>query len=107
MESVKVIFHLNEDNKVTMVYNNINNLLKVSPLAQIELLVNGAAANLAVNNDQLLELSKLNVTVSICENSLKSLDINVNEIIPTLKTVPVGVMELILKQQAGFAYIKP
>jgi intracellular sulfur oxidation DsrE/DsrF family protein len=52
-------------------------------------------------------LSQKGVTFAACSNALLSMGLSKEEIFPFVKIVPVGVRELINKQQEGYAYIKP
>jgi len=42
----------------------------------------------------------------VCENTLKQRKIDKSEILPEASFVPVGIAELVLKQEEGWAYIK-
>lgn len=106
MENLKVIFHLNDEERLTTAYNNIMNTIKENDKIQIELLINGSAASLVVSNEQIIKLVEI-INVTVCNNSLNSLDIGLHQIISKVQVVPSGVVELIIKQADSFAYIKP
>lgn len=106
MENLKVIFHLNDEERLTTAYNNIMNTIKENDKIQIELLINGSAASLVVSNEQIIKLVEI-INVTVCNNSLNSLDIGLHQIISKVNVVPSGVVELIIKQADSFAYIKP
>lgn len=106
MENLKVIFHLNDEDRLTTAYNNIMNTIKENDKIQTELLINGPAASLVVANEQIIKLVEI-ISVTVCNNSLNSLDIGLHQIISKVQVVPSGVVELIIKQADSFAYIKP
>lgn len=78
---------------------------------EIELVAHGPGIGFLLSNQttQLKTISALKaagVIFSICENTLKSKNIDHGLIIPEATTVPMGVGEIILKQEAGWSYIK-
>jgi Uncharacterized conserved protein len=58
-------------------------------------------------SDKLKILSHEGVAFAACNNALIGMNISKELVFPFVKVVPVGVRELINKQQAGYAYIKP
>lgn len=103
----KVIFHVDEDSKLTMGINNIYNILKTNEELEVVLLLNGEAPRAAIEDERLSDLISKGVNVSVCNNSLNSLKINRNDLLEGINVVPAGVMELVYKQADGFAYIRP
>jgi len=114
---VKVVFHLDwdEEDRLIMALNNITNLLKEVPAedASIYLVANGVAVRLFQRDrarqhaSRIEELSKVGVRFFVCNNSLRNLDIDREELFKQCEVVPAGVMELIRLQAEGCAYIKP
>jgi intracellular sulfur oxidation DsrE/DsrF family protein len=51
-------------------------------------------------------LSKKGVQFSACENTMNKYGITKSMLLPSASTVPSGVAELILKQEAGWGYLK-
>lgn len=51
-------------------------------------------------------LARNNVTITLCEGSMKRHNISHEMLLPGINTVPDGIMELALKQQKGWGYIK-
>jgi uncharacterized protein len=49
----------------------------------------------------------ISVSFSVCRHSLNGLQIPAESLPAFIKVVSVGVLELIEKQNKGFAYIKP
>ena len=125
MQSVKVVFHIDEVEKWPLLLANVRNLVKVVDVAasRIVVLVNSKAVTIfdrkifdklsfdrkAQPNhaDVIQELAEQGVEFTVCQNSLNGLSISVESLPEYVKVVPVGVLELIEKQSDGFAYIKP
>lgn len=103
----KVIFHVDEDDKLTMGINNIKNLLKAGVDVKVILLLNGEAPKAALSDERLSELMNQDVIVSVCNNSLRGLNIDHKDLLKGINIVPAGVLELIERQAEGYAYIRP
>lgn len=103
----KVVFHVDEDSKLTMGINNIKNILKTELEVSIAFLLNGEAPKAAIDDERLSELIELNVEVLVCKNSLNGLKIEESELLEGITVVPTGVLELVYRQEAGYAYIRP
>ena len=57
--------------------------------------------------DDLEELSKKGVKFAACNNTMKKMNIDKDEMCNFVTVVPAGVMELIEKQNEGYSYVKP
>lgn len=92
--------------------SNLRNLLNVWPDAEIEVVVHGPGISLlhtagSVVTDQLTALLQTaNLRVVVCENTLKGHQLTLSALMPGIGTVPVAIIELILKQEQGWAYLK-
>ncbi|MCL4439710.1 MAG: DsrE family protein [Firmicutes bacterium] len=130
MNTLKVLFHVNESTRWQMVLVNITNFLNDvgQGSADIEVLANGEAVSVLGNRcllaedggqkascgigngsllDQMKKLSEAGVNFVVCRNALKSHSI-VEENLPDFITVvPAGITEIVRKQTQGYAYIKP
>jgi len=47
------------------------------------------------------------VKIVACENTMHTLKLTYDDMLPTIGYVPAGVTELVKKQQQGYAYIRP
>ena len=110
----KVVFHIDEVEKWKLLIGNVQNLLNVltEDMFEIEIVANAAAVKeYLINNsnfvNELTELASRGIKICACKNALNGLNITQNEILEFVIIVPVGVKELIEKQNDGFAYIKP
>jgi intracellular sulfur oxidation DsrE/DsrF family protein len=50
---------------------------------------------------------KTGVKVVACENTMKALHLTYADMLPDIGYVPAGVVELMQKQQQGYAYVRP
>ena len=112
---MKVILHVNQNDRWNMAIGNIHNLLNLDPKLEIEMLVHGEPiVNLKEETskemeiyDDLKKLSEKGVKFAACNNTMTKMNIDKSEMCTFVKIVPAGVMELIEKQNEGYAYVKP
>ena len=110
----KVVVQLNtaDTSAWSSTIGNIKNLQKIWPNNIIvEVVVHGKALDLLVAAKthlaaEVVEISKTNVQFSACENSMRKHHIEKSELLSIANTVPSGVAEVILKQEAGWSYLK-
>jgi intracellular sulfur oxidation DsrE/DsrF family protein len=94
------------------VIGNIKNLQKVWPgKIEIEVVVHGKALNFLVNEKTHLGvdidmLTKKGVVFNACENTMNKYGITKSMLLPSAKSVSSGVAELVLKQEAGWSYLR-
>ena len=113
----KVVFHIDWDNEepLIMALNNMENLLKEVPAEEaiIYLVANGVAVKLFQLEratryaSRTKKLSDIGVRFLVCNNSLRNLGIDRDQLIRFCEVVPAGILELIRLQVEGCAYIKP
>ena len=56
---------------------------------------------------QINELLENGVVIAACQNALNAQKIIKEDLIDQITIVPAGVVELVIRQNEGFAYIKP
>lgn len=110
----KVVVQLNTSD--TLVWHgalkNISNLqTALGASTQIELVAHGAGISILLDNKttqktKIAELAASGVLFKACENTIRERKIDRATILPQAGTVPSGVAELVLKQEAGWAYLK-
>jgi intracellular sulfur oxidation DsrE/DsrF family protein len=110
----KVVIQLNTSD--TLVWHgalkNISNLqTALGPATQIELVTHGSAIGILVDGKttqkaKIAELAASGVLFKACENTIRERKIDRATILSQAGTVPSGVAEVILKQEAGWAYLK-
>lgn len=89
----------------------INNVLAYWPEAEIEVVVHSAAIEYmmkekSVDKEQIEKLMTKGVTFAVCRNTMKRKGVSEEQIIDGAVFVPVGIAEIVEKQEAGYAYIK-
>jgi uncharacterized protein len=110
----KVVVQLNTSD--TLVWHgalkNISNLqTALGATTQIELVAHGAGISILVDNKttqkaKITELAASGVLFKACENTIRERKIDRATLLPQAGTVPSGVAEVVLKQEAGWAYLK-
>lgn len=116
MEKLKVVFHINENEKWPVVLSNVKNLIKDMGEENIiiKVIANGVAVSCYMpepDNQRVIrnveELSAIGVVFIACRNSLMGNRIDEKTLSDTIEIVPAGVTELVKRQSEGYAYIKP
>ncbi|WP_003542409.1 DsrE family protein [Desulfotomaculum nigrificans] len=115
MSSFKVLFHVSDNEIWPKALTNIRNFIKdVGPGgAEIEVVANAAAVAAYYNNEkadmiqQMAELAGQGVRFIACRNALKAHSLDENLRPSFVEVVPAGITEIVKKQSAGYAYIKP
>ena len=91
---------------------NIKNIQKIWPNhLQIEVVVHGKAIDLLVKDktyfaNDIASLTKEGIVFSACENTMRKHKIVKSDLLIEAKTLPSVVVELILKQEQGWRYLK-
>ncbi len=93
------------------VFRQINNAKVQKPELQIEVVFHGQAVLSLLNEDKAFEArvkaaKEKGVIIAVCNNSLRRLKIDPSQLMPETTIVPSAVVELILKQSEGWAYLK-
>lgn len=109
----RVLFHVNTGEAALQqaALRNIANLYKEMPTTSIELVIQGAALSLVMQNTplqpELLALQDKHLDIAVCENTMNAREVTLEQLISGVRTVPSAVGELVRRQEEGFAYIKP
>jgi intracellular sulfur oxidation DsrE/DsrF family protein len=110
----KVVVQLNTSD--TLVWHgalkNISNLqTALGPNTQVELVAHGSGIGILIDGKttqkaKIAELAATGVLFKACENTIRERKIDRATILIQAGTVPSGVAEVVLKQEAGWAYLK-
>jgi intracellular sulfur oxidation DsrE/DsrF family protein len=110
----KVVVQLNTSD--TLVWHgalkNISNLqTALGSTTQIELVAHGSGIGILIDGKttqkaKIAELAATGVLFKACENTIRERKIDRSTILTQAGTVPSGVAEVVLKQEAGWAYLK-
>jgi intracellular sulfur oxidation DsrE/DsrF family protein len=110
----KVVVQLNTSD--TLVWHgalkNISNLqTALGANTQIELVAHGSGIGILIDGKttqkaKIAELAASGVLFKACENTIRERKIDRTTLLTQTGTVPSGVAEVVLKQEAGWAYLK-
>lgn len=114
----KVVYHINDSANATAGMNNIKNHLASSPNAKIVAVTHGKGIDFMLDgatdkdgnpyNVKVEELMAKGVEFRVCNNTLKSRNIDPKTVLPGAKIVPSGVAEIgRLQTYEGYVYMKP
>lgn len=109
----KVILQVSAADPATqqVVISQIKNILESLPKAKIEVVCHsqGLALVVASQSKVAADLAKLverGVIFAACENTMERKEIRKEDLLPGIITVPSAMAELVLKQKAGWIYLK-
>ena len=109
----KIVFQLTDnDVKSHKALNNqLKNLTEGWPDAEFVVVVHSAGIDYlqkskTTSKVEIEALTAKGVTFLACENTLKSKNIERSDILESAGFVPMGIAEVVLKQEAGWSYIK-
>lgn len=111
----KVIFQVSDADpaKWNLALNNAKNVQQMIGADKVdaEIVVYGPGIGMLKLDSSVAgrieEARKANVTIVACENTMKAMKLTKDDMLPDTSYVPAGVVELMKKQQAGYAYIRP
>ena len=102
-----------EAQRWNMALNNIRNLQSELGAAnvEVELVAYGPGISMlkadATTANRISDAIRSGVKVVACENSLKALQLTKDDMHGQIGYVPAGVVEIMRKQQEGWAYLRP
>ena len=109
----KIVFQLTSNDTMAhkSLMKQLNNITSVAPTTKIEVVCHGPGIYLLVNDkttmlQKIQELKNKGVTFAACENTLKERNISKDKIIPEAFFVPSAIVEIVIKQEEGWSYIK-
>ena len=112
-KKLKVVFQLTSGDTLAQkaLAKQIHNFLTAAPNARIEVVChnNGISFLQTASTkqaDKIKDLKAKGVDFVACENTMRERKIKREELLPECRTVPSGVVEVVLKQDKGWAYIK-
>jgi uncharacterized protein len=112
-KKLKVVFQLTTNDTLAQkaLVKQIQNVLNAAPNSKIEVVChnNGITFLQSAATQQAAKIKDLTtkgVDFVACENTMRDRKIKHEELISDCRTVPSGVVELIIKQDKGWAYLK-
>ena len=89
----------------------LNNIATVSPDSELEVVCHGPGLQMLLQSksrvaDKIPGLVGKHVSFVACEFSMQEQKVDRSQLLPTVGTVPYGLLEVVSKQEAGWSYIK-
>ncbi|MEY4749181.1 MAG: hypothetical protein RIQ60_1395 [Pseudomonadota bacterium] len=112
----KVVFQVSDADpaKWNLALNNARNVqddLGGPDAVELEIVVYGPGIGMlkagSAVSERVAQALHSGVKVVACENTMKNQKLGYADMLPAIGYVPAGVVELMKKQQAGYAYIRP
>lgn len=111
----RVVFQVSDNDPArwNLVLNNVKNLQTElgKDKVVIEVVAFGPGINMLKFDSEvggrLQEAADSGVTIAACGNTMKGQHLTPADMHPAAKIVPAGIVELVRKQQEGWAYIRP
>lgn len=109
----KIVFHLASSDTLVhkALVKQVANVLEYWKTAKIEVVVHNNGIGFmkleeTKTGKEINSLAEKGVVFAVCENTMKQRKLEKKQILSSASYVPVGIAELVLKQEAGYAYIK-
>jgi len=109
----KIVFHLTTADTLVhkALVKQLNNALAAAPKSQLEVVCHNMGIYFLVTEKTqqaagIRDLKARGVDFVGCENTLRERKINRSELMPEVRTVPAGIIEIVKKQRKKWAYIK-
>ncbi len=111
----RVVFQVSDadPSKWNLALNSARNLQSELPddPPDLEIVVYGPGIGMLKSDSpvaqRIAEAVKSGVKVVACENTMKGMKLTYADMLTTIGYVPAGVIEIMRKQQQGYAYIRP
>ena len=111
----KVVFQVSDGDpgKWNLTLNNAYNLQQElgSDKVVIEIVAYGPGVGMLKRGssagERVTKALRDGIGVVACQNTMKTMQLTETDMLPGIGYVPAGVVELMLKQQHGYAYIRP
>lgn len=116
---MKICFHVDEETRWKTCLGNVYNTLKYlnehQQAGDVLVVVNAAAVKQLTSNgadeagflDELKDYLRQGVQIKACENALRGYQIDEKDLVEGILIVPAAIIELVERQNEGYAYIRP
>lgn len=109
----KIVMQFSDSDSLSQasVVGQVKNIRAAWPNAQVEVVCHGPGLDLLIAakskvNNQVAEWSGKGVVFAACNNTMKRRNIKSEDLLLSIIVVPSAIIELTLKQEKGWAYIK-
>ncbi|MFH4965530.1 DsrE family protein [Gaetbulibacter sp. M235] len=111
---VKIVFDVTSNNTAVhkSAMRHVKAMSEAYPESKFEVVMYSGAMDMVLKGKSSVEedmealAKKDNVKFVICEGTMKRHNVDASQIIPGVKSVPDGIIEIIERQQEGWGYIK-
>lgn len=109
---MKLVLHVSQRERWSVAVGNSINLKKADESAVGEIVLNAGAVTLFADTqedvlEQIKILRDLGIEIKVCRNALKGNEIPEENLPEGIEVVPAGIVELIERQNEGYAYVSP
>ncbi|MEZ4921014.1 MAG: DsrE family protein [Saprospiraceae bacterium] len=89
----------------------LNNLLNAAPNAKVEVVCHSGGLQFLMTKDnpnleKIAEFAARGVDFAACENTMTRWKVSREELVKDCRTVPAGLLEVVMKQEKGYSYLK-
>lgn len=109
----KVVIQFSDSDSLSQasVTGQVKNIRTAWPNAEIELVCHGPGLDLLITakskaSKAVADWSAQGVTFAACNNTMRRRNIKKEDLLPSAQVVPSAMIELVLKQEKGWAYVK-
>ena len=113
LKALKIVFQLTSSDTLVhkAMLKQVINALNAAPNAQIEVVChNNGIEMLTISKTKqaknIAELKAKGVVFAACENTLRERKIDKTEVVSEAIFVPSGIIEIVMKQEEGWSYLK-
>jgi len=111
----RVVFQVSDSDpgKWSLTLNNVHNLQRElgADKVIVEIVAYGPGIAMlkqgSTAGERVAQALRDGVGVVACQNTMKAMELTEKDMLPGISYVPAGVVELMHKQQHGYAYIRP
>ena len=108
---IVIQFSANDPLSQNSVIGQVKNIRTAWPNAEVEVVCHGPGLEMLVATQSkaakaIAEWSALGVTFAACNNTMQKRNVKKEDLLPAVQVVPSAMIELVLKQEAGWAYAK-
>jgi intracellular sulfur oxidation DsrE/DsrF family protein len=111
----RVVFQISDDDakKWNLAFNNVKNVQQELGAANVDIEVVAYGPGIGMLKfessvaERVEEAVKSGVKIVACENTMKAQKLGKADMMSSIGYVPAGVIEIIKKQNEGYAYIRP
>lgn len=109
----KVVIQFSDSDSLSQasVTGQVKNIRTAWPNAEVELVCHGPGLELLVTSKSkaskaVADWSAQGVAFAACNNTMRRRNIKKEDLLPSVQIVPSAMIELVLKQEKGWAYVK-